>query len=346
MTVRVTDSAGEQSNPSTTFIRVANADDPMVAAPDTFNAASFGTIAGNVLVNNGAGPDVDPDGTLTVSTTLATNPANGTVTIAADGSFIYTPNAGVIGTNFTDTFQYRLESLSQVPGVTYQFWDSVPAGNSLLTGFPTTTPDATGYLTSYDVDAAALAFGGTAPLDNFTVRFSSEIQITAAGTYTFTTGSDDGSVLRVNGAVVVSNDGAHSFQERSGAIFLAPGRYVLTVDFFEVGGQEDLQVYFQGPDTAGLRTDLGGAVGLLASTYATGTVTINGFASAPRLDLDASAGGTGFAVTWTDPPGNAVNVADTDITITDTDNTTLQSARISIANAQTGDVLVVGTLPA
>jgi VCBS repeat-containing protein len=345
ITVRVTDATGEQSNAARAFIRVANADDAMNAAPDAFDVASFGSFSGNVIADNGAGPDTDPDGTLTVSTTLVSAPTRGTVVMNADGTFTYSVNAGFVGTDFTDTFQYRLQSLSQVPGVTYQFWDSVPAGNSLATGFPTTPPDLTGFSTSYNVDIPALAFGGTNPLDNFTVRFSSELEVTTGGTYTFTTGSDDGSILRVDGVVVVSNDGAHSFQERSGSIFLAPGRYTLQVDFFEVGGQEDLQVYYQGPDTLGVRTDLDGAVGLLAPTYATGTVTVNGFAAAPRLDLDGSAAGTGFAPTWTDPPGNVQPIADTDVTITDTNSANLTGATVTLVNAQAGDVLIAGAMP-
>ncbi len=345
ITVRVTDATGEQSGASRAFIRVANADDTMSAAPDAFDVASFGSFAGNVIADNGAGPDTDPDGTLTVSTTLVSAPTRGTVVMNADGTFTYTVNAGFVGTDFTDTFQYRLQSLSQVPGVTYQFWDSVPAGNSLATGFPTTPPDLTGFSTSYNVDIPALAFGGTNPLDNFTVRFSSELEVTTGGTYTFTTGSDDGSILRVDGVIVVSNDGAHSFQERSGSIFLAPGRYTLQVDFFEVGGQEDLQVYYQGPDTLGVRTDLDGAVGLLAPTFATGTVTVNGFAAAPRLDLDGSAAGSGFATTWTDPPGSVRPIADTDVTITDTNSANLTGATVTLVNAQPGDVLIAGAMP-
>ena len=345
VTVRVTDASSEQSNPATAFIRVANADDPMNAAPDAFSVASFGSFSGNVLADNGAGPDTDPDGILSVTTALVSGPSNGTVTMNADGTFTYTPNAGVIGTDFTDTFQYRLESLSQVPGVTYQFWDTVPTGNNLLTGFPTTAPNLTGFQATYDVDGPALLFGGTSPLDNFTVRFSSEIEITTGGTYTFYSGSDDGSIVRVNGVVVVNNDGAHSFQERSGAIFLAPGRYVLTVDFFEIGGQEDLQVLYSGPDTGGARNDLSGAVGLLASTFDTGTVTVNGYAAAPRLDLDGNVAGTGYATTWTDPPGTAQAIADTDVTITDSNSANLTGATVTLTNAQAGDVLIAGAMP-
>jgi VCBS repeat-containing protein len=47
--------------------------------------------------------DVDPNGDpLTVS--LFTNPANGAVVLSADGSFVYTPNPGFVG---TDSFTYR-----------------------------------------------------------------------------------------------------------------------------------------------------------------------------------------------------------------------------------------------
>ena len=54
-------------------------------------------IAGNVLAN-----DTDPDGD-TLTATLVDGPAHGSLTLAADGSFAYRPNAGYAG---TDRFDY------------------------------------------------------------------------------------------------------------------------------------------------------------------------------------------------------------------------------------------------
>ena len=46
------------------------------------------------------------------------------------------------------------------------------------------------------------------------------------------------------------------------------------------------------------------------------------------------------------PQKAGIPIADTDISITDVDNTTLTSATITLTNPQLGDVLTVGTLPA
>jgi predicted extracellular nuclease len=68
--------------------------------------------------------------------------------------------------------------------------------------------------------------------------------------------------------------------------------------------------------------------------------------SVPRLDLDASASGTGFASAYTEGAAPA-GLNDTDITITDADaGDDIVSATITITNAVTGDILNVGTLPA
>ncbi|MBK6895637.1 MAG: tandem-95 repeat protein [Alphaproteobacteria bacterium] len=79
--------------------------DPPVAQDDAFTGNQNTNILGNLLVNNGNGPDSDPDSDpLSVTPgTFAT--ANGSVTILANGDFTYTPNAGYFG---TDTFDYTL----------------------------------------------------------------------------------------------------------------------------------------------------------------------------------------------------------------------------------------------
>jgi VCBS repeat-containing protein len=68
---------------------------------DAFSADKNTAITGNVLTN-----DTDPDGdVLHIDTTPVQIPANGTLVLNADGSFVYTPNSNFHG---TDTFQYRV----------------------------------------------------------------------------------------------------------------------------------------------------------------------------------------------------------------------------------------------
>ena len=56
------------------------------------------------------------------------------------------------------------------------------------------------------------------------------------GIYTFHLASDDGSVLRIGGEVVVDHDGLHGMSERSGQVALARGRHSVDVSFFQSGG--------------------------------------------------------------------------------------------------------------
>jgi HD domain/Bacterial Ig domain len=72
-----------------------------VAVADSFNSTVDTDVAGNVLTN-----DSDPQGSaLTLQSTPASPPADGSVTLNADGTFVYTPNAGFSG---TDTFDYTV----------------------------------------------------------------------------------------------------------------------------------------------------------------------------------------------------------------------------------------------
>ncbi|MCP1386533.1 Ig-like domain-containing protein, partial [Runella salmonicolor] len=72
-----------------------------IATDDITQTPQDKPVSGNVLPN-----DLDPEGgVLTVSTTPTTPPTKGTVVLNADGSYTYTPNPGVTG---TDKFCYQV----------------------------------------------------------------------------------------------------------------------------------------------------------------------------------------------------------------------------------------------
>ena len=83
----------------------------------------------------------------------------------------------------------------------------------------------------------------------FGARVTTTLDVAVGGTYTFTTTSDDGSVLFINGTQVVNNDGPHASQTASGTIDLDPGQFEITVLYFENGGIENLSATISGPDT-------------------------------------------------------------------------------------------------
>lgn len=62
------------------------------------------------------------------------------------------------------------------------------------------------------------------------------IDIPADGIYTFALLSDDGSVLSIDGAIVIDNDGPHSPREIVGQKALAKGMHPLKVEYFDHNG--------------------------------------------------------------------------------------------------------------
>ncbi len=83
---------------------------------------------------------------------------------------------------------------------------------------------------------------------HFGIQFLGNIEIKKSGTYTFYTTSDDGSMLYVDGQLVVNNDGDHGPMTKSGQIALKKGKYPFRVDYFENIGGELLKVEVEGPD--------------------------------------------------------------------------------------------------
>ena len=83
--------------------------------------------------------------------------------------------------------------------------------------------------------------------DHFGFRWSGLIDVQKAGRYEFFTRSDDGSVLFVDGKLVVDNDGTRPPQEVGGGLWLERGLHALKVSMFEYAGGEELSVSWQPP---------------------------------------------------------------------------------------------------
>lgn len=128
---------------------------------------------------------------------------------------------------------------ARTAGVGYQYfegeWDRVP-------NFTSMKPVATGVAMAFD--RTPLPAGRT---DRFGFRYHGYITVPTDGVYTFSTASDDGSNLLIDGQRVVNNDGLHSLEEKSGSIALAAGLHAMTLDFFEKGGGHELDVWWAGP---------------------------------------------------------------------------------------------------
>ena len=86
--------------------------------------------------------------------------------------------------------------------------------------------------------------------NNFCLQCKGYLSTKKSGHYKFYTASDDGSMLYLNGAKVVDNNGCHGEHEKSsGDTFLSAGTHELVVEMCEMGGGEVFKMRYEGPDT-------------------------------------------------------------------------------------------------
>lgn len=133
---------GEAEDVATVTITVNPVNDAPNAKADSFQALRDRTLnvgAPGVLLNDG---DIDGDSLVAVK---QSNPAHGTVTLAADGAFSYTPSAGYVG---PDGFSYRASdgtetSAARVVSINVTAVPT-PAPTIAPTPVPTVEPTPTG----------------------------------------------------------------------------------------------------------------------------------------------------------------------------------------------------------
>ena len=147
--------------------------------------------------------------------------------------------------------------------------------------------------------------------DSIAATWSGKIMIAVGGTYTFTTRSDDGSVLLVNGQRVVNNNKFQGMTNRSGSRDLAPGLHDISIGMYEGGGGAGVQASYSGPDTVGTRVIIPPTV--LFNDVATLGTFVAGGLRGNYYDLNNSGANGGFdfgADEWllfqTDPGDNIV----------------------------------------
>lgn len=132
------------------------------------------------------------------------------------------------------------------PGLSYRTyhgqWDKLP-------DFRRLKPVANGV-------AAMFAIPDGTRDDHFGVTWDGYIEVPADGVYTFSTMSDDGSRLYLDGQLLVDSDGLHGPQEILGTNALLAGKHRIRVEYFENSGGESIEVFWEGP---GIRKGLIGA---------------------------------------------------------------------------------------
>ena len=246
---------------NTASLTVSAQNDAPVAVDDTASGNEDTAIAGNVLTN-----DTDADGD-SLTATLVSGPAHGTLTLNADGSFSYTPDADWNG---TDTFSYTandgaLDSNVATVTITVNPVNDAPvAANDTIsatedTVFNGTLPaatDADGDAVTYSLDTDAA--NGIAVV-NADGSFSYTPDLNANGPDSFTYTVSD-----VNGGV-----NTYTVMVNVGAVNDAP---VANADGYTTA--ED--VTLNNIDVLGNDTDVDGdTLSVTGATATSGTVTVN-----------------------------------------------------------------------
>ncbi len=136
------------SNTATVAITVTAVNDAPVAVDDAFSTAEDTAVSGNVLTNDG-----DVEGT-TLTAVLVGNPSHGTVNLATNGTFTYTP---AVNYNGADSFTYRatdgsLTSNTATVAITVTQVNDVPVAVNDTVSVAKNTP-ATGNVLTNDTDA-------------------------------------------------------------------------------------------------------------------------------------------------------------------------------------------------
>jgi hypothetical protein len=130
--------------------------------------------------------------------------------------------------------------LTNVSGLFYQYltgyWPSLDSINWSI-------PEKTGFIENFLLTPRTQE-------DYFALRFDGYLYINTEGSYTFRTSSDDASRLRMNGTLIVDNNGIHNLKTvESTAVTLAKGANRISVDYFEYIQDDTLIVEYKGADT-------------------------------------------------------------------------------------------------
>ena len=113
--------------------------------------------------------------------------------------------------------------------------------------------------------------------DNFDTYFVGSIYLDRAGTYTFGTGSDDGSMVFIDGAVVVNSAYDQGVTYRYGTVTLAAGFHSIGIPYRENGGGNAIRAFIAYP---------GGTTNLLPQSILFSGAGLRGLAGAAGSTLD------------------------------------------------------------
>jgi hypothetical protein len=165
-----------------------------------------------------------------------------TATFSAAGTYVLRLTASDSVLSSSDDLTVTVNA-APANGLTATYYNDPGNGTHFAT-LKLTRVDST---VNFNWGSASPASGVTA--DNFSVRWTGRVQAPTTGTYRFTTQSDDGIRLWVNGVQVINNWTDHgSTANTSSAITLTAGvKYTITLEYYEKGGSAVAQLKWTPP---------------------------------------------------------------------------------------------------
>ncbi|MFO0820242.1 MAG: Ig-like domain-containing protein [Pirellulales bacterium] len=267
-------------------IEVAPVADAPLSAADAYSIDEDGVLtvdaAGGVLVN-----DTDADGDM-LSASLVAPPTNGTVTLNADGSFSYTPNANFTG---VDTFTYIANDGGLDGEVTSVTIEVAPVADAPLSATDAYSIDEDGVLTvdaaggvlvnDSDADGDMLSASLVAPPANGTVTLNAD------GSFSYTPNAN---FTGVDTFTYVANDGGLDGEVTSVTIEVAPvaDAPVANNDVYTVAEDSILEVAASGVLSNDTDADGDSLAAILVTPPIHGVVTFNAdgsFVYSPEADF-------------------------------------------------------------
>ncbi|HPG66911.1 MAG TPA: DUF4838 domain-containing protein [Candidatus Hydrogenedentes bacterium] len=129
---------------------------------------------------------------------------------------------------------------SVTPGLSFAYYEGAFVD---LPDFASLTPDRSGVIRDFGLDVGPCA-------EQYAIRFEGYVKVRHAGVYTFYVTSNDGAQLLVGDHLVVDNGGQHGTEQRAGVVALQPGFHPIVLKYFQAGGEQALEVNFEGPSTS------------------------------------------------------------------------------------------------
>ena len=233
-----------------------------------------GTFSGSIA-DGGSGQVVGLTQNSGTTTLTGSNAYSGGTLINAGATVAagLSPNATVLGTGVVTlaggklALQGRTALTGASAGLRGDYVNKTPATTDIdtlshlnttfaspaLANIPTTTGGRTNLdFGNFTPSTALFANQGFNSTTNMEARFSGYINLAAAGTYTFSTGSDDGSTLFIDGIAtpLVNNNASQAFTTLSSTIMLAAGLHQIATGYYQGTGGDGFQVSYAGPGIA------------------------------------------------------------------------------------------------